>query len=202
MHKTDALHFHHRNLGREEMEEKKWNVIYKEYRRCKITFQIPLSSESKFQKSNTTNATSHQNVMSHFKRENSQRSRFFHIFELLVSIIASRIHCRSPNPSSDGLRSRNPPILHHFAANFGKFWENSEPSSSTGCKLLFPEIPGHDLGANTTGNVVDYSTALADVQVAQRERERERESLKPGLHLVDPNLCHVAVLHGSTGYGL
>jgi hypothetical protein len=61
------------------------------------------------------------------------------------------------------------------------------------------------LGANTTGNVVDYSTALADVQVAQRgerERERERESQKPRLHLVDPYLCHVAILHGSTGYGV
>ena len=56
------------------------------------------------------------------------------------------------------------------------------------------------MGANTTGNVVDYFTALADVQVAQRE-ERESE-LKARLHLVDPYLCHVANLHGSTGYGV
>lgn len=174
--------------------------MYKEYRRCKSVFHH-CELQNKFQKSNTTNATSHQNFLSRFRRENLQRSRFVQIFELLVSMISLRIHCRTPTPSSDGLGSRNPPILHHFAANSGKFWKNSELSSSTGCELLFPEIPGHDLGANTTGNVVDYSTALADVQVAQRG-ERGRESQKPGLHLVDPDLSHVAVLHGSTGYGL
>lgn len=198
MHKTNALHFHHGWLKwtietSDEINWKRRNGTYKEYRRRKSAFTVSSKTCSRNQIPKCYLAPKCH--MSRFRREKLQRPWIFQIFELLVSTIASRTRCRSPNPSSHGLRSRNPPILHHFAANFRQILREFRTEELCRMCITVSRDSGTWFGCkhNRKRWWLLHGLCRCPSNLAQRE---ETERLKPGLHLVDPGPCHVAVVPG------